>query len=381
MRILHIINDRNVGGAQSVLKSLIENWEFEEDEHLVLHLLNKNDQNNLIQINRGAFKDAGFQKGKFSLIPIINIFHAFIQFKPDIIQTWLYHSDLAGSMLPIIFWKTPIIWGIHHTTSDQSSVSISTWQIIRVLARISKYVPSKIICCTESAKRTHISLGYDAKKLVTINNGVDVSRFVPSFLGKQYIKEKHNLPKEKILIGMFARFHPQKDYSNLLSAAKILLQNEPDVHFILAGYLVDDKNESLTQEIKRLNIEKSIHLLGVQNDLEKLYPAMDIVTLTSAFGEALPVTICEAMSCGIPCVATDVGDVKMVIGDTGYVVQPGNSEELARAWKKVIKLSGEEYKILSEQSRNRIVELYNTKTMVQKYREVYLNEINKHVSK
>src|SRR5205085_5231832 len=78
--------------------------------------------------------------------------------------------------------------------------------------------------------------------------------------------------------------------------------------------------------------------LGDRRDLERLYLAFDIVTLSSAFGEALPMVLGEAMACGIPCVATDSGDASLVIEDTGVVVPPRDPAALAAGWQRLVAL-------------------------------------------
>jgi glycosyltransferase involved in cell wall biosynthesis len=106
-----------------------------------------------------------------------------------------------------------------------------------------------------------------------------------------------------------------------------------------------------------------------------LTAGMDMVTLSSSHGEALSMTIGEAMACGVPCVATDVGDTGILIGNTGRVVEPKNPQALADAWEYILNLSNKEYKELGSRARTRVVEFYNVKTMTGSYKAVY-REVN-----
>jgi glycosyltransferase involved in cell wall biosynthesis len=98
---------------------------------------------------------------------------------------------------------------------------------------------------------------------------------------------------------------------------------------------------------------------------------MDIVTSSSSYGEALPMTLCEAMSCGTPCVATSIGDTAVLIGDSGLIVEPRDPAALAEAWQTVLDLPAMKYGQLSTRARKRILEFYNRSRMVAEYKAIY----------
>ena len=102
-----------------------------------------------------------------------------------------------------------------------------------------------------------------------------------------------------------------------------------------------------------------------------LAAGLDIATLSASFGEALPQAIGEAMACGIPCVATDVGDIALLIGDAGIVVPAQKPHELANAWQSILELSVVEYDQLCDLSRDRILELYISTNMINEYKTIY----------
>jgi len=118
-------------------------------------------------------------------------------------------------------------------------------------------------------------------------------------------------------------------------------------------------------------VQDNVHLLGIRRDMPRLSAAMSLVTLSSFEGEALPVSLCEAMSCGVPCVATRVGDAAALIGDAGIVVEPRNPQQLADAWYRVLAWPESEYLQLSAKARERGVEDYNLSKTIDAYRQVY----------
>lgn len=140
------------------------------------------------------------------------------------------------------------------------------------------------------------------------------------------------LAPDRPVVGMLARFDPQKDHRTFIKAAGILLGHHPEVAFILAGEGISRENADLVGWLKAEGVGERFFLLGLRDDVARILNACDVVTLSSAFGEGFPNVIGEAMSCGIPCVVTDVGDAGRLVDDTGRVVAAGDPQSLAQAW-------------------------------------------------
>jgi glycosyltransferase involved in cell wall biosynthesis len=133
----------------------------------------------------------------------------------------------------------------------------------------------------------------------------------------------------------------------------------------------------LMNQIQEYDLEDHVHLLKRREDMPFLNAGVDIVSLSSAYGEALPLTLCEGMSCGTPCVATDIGDSRGILGDTGLIVEPENPAALAQAWQEMLALSDEEYRQCAQQARARIIQHYSLSRMVDQYKQVYTETINR----
>lgn len=371
LRILHIINTLSIGGAQSVLVQLLENWGDNSDQQMVISLRQREEFSGRIEALNIPVEHLNLQPGHIEPLIFMRLIRIIKAFKPDIVQTWLYHADLIGSLAAQLACRAPILWGVHHTLTDGQSVKASTWYVVKLLSLLSTVLPSHIICCSRSAYQTHAALGYAKNKMSVILNGVDTDRFHPDPSAREQLLKKLGLSRREKLIGMFARFHPQKDHETFILSAGVLLKTNPDVHFVLAGEGIDNTNGRINSWISRLNIQNNFHLLGSRQDMPCLNAGMDIVTLSSAYGEALPMTLCEAMACGTPCVATDVGDTAVLLGSAGRVVPPGDSQALANAWQAVLQLPDFEYNALSNQARHRILEDYNLVEMINSYKFTY----------
>src|SRR5262249_27075309 len=99
--------------------------------------------------------------------------------------------------------------------------------------------------------------------------------------------------------------------------------------------------------------------------------ALDVAVSSSAFGEGFPNVIGEAMSCGVPCVVTDVGDSSFVVGDTGQVVAPRDSEALANALRGMLEMRESQRREMGLSARRRIVEKYSLDAIVRQYESLY----------
>jgi len=172
------------------------------------------------------------------------------------------------------------------------------------------------------------------------------------------------------LIGLISRYHPSKGHQNFLRAAVQLVEDCPEVHFVLAGRGVDQHNKNLTKSIHELCLESRVHLLGERTDTPRVTAALDLA-VSSSFSEGFPNSIGEAMACGVPCVATDVGDSARIVEDTGAIVPPGDHRALAAAWKHLLEIGPEGRQELGAAARNRIKERFNLPAMVTQYEELY----------
>lgn len=371
MKILHVINTLAAGGAQSVLAQNLEHWPGAEDRQLVICLTERGPLSARIEAAGVQVVHLDVDASRLNPFKFLKLMAAIRSFRPDIVQTWLYHSDLFGGLATRLVSRAPIVWGLHHTLGDVRAVKKVTRRVVRRLARLSKSLPQHIICCADSAFETHVAEGYSARNMSVVYNGVDVERFQPNRAARVEVRDELGLAHDTRLIGMFARFDRQKDFATLAHAASRLAQRHPQVHFVLAGKDVDEHNTRLQGWLKEAGVQACMHLLGLRSDMPRLMAAMDVVTLSAAYGEALPMVLCEALACGVPCVATDVGDSAKVIGEIGRVVPRENPQALAQGWAEILELKNADYEILSRRARDHIVDAFNMTRTAESYHQIY----------
>ena len=114
-----------------------------------------------------------------------------------------------------------------------------------------------------------------------------------------------------------------------------------------------------------------VRVLGPRDDMARVYSALDITTLSSAFGEGCPNVLLEAMACGVPCVATDCGDSAAILGSTGGVVPTRNPDALAAAWERLISLGTDTRRSLGSRARDRVTRTYALPAIVSSYDALY----------
>jgi len=371
VKILHIITSLYAGGAQIMLYKLLANNDRMRLDSTVISLMDSAEMGEKIESLGVDVHSLGMKRGTVSLKKILYLTQLIRKINPDLIQTWMYHSDLLGSLAALLAAvRVPVIWGIHHSNLDPQYNDPTTLKVAKLCAHISRFMPARIISCSQAAKETHRQIGYYQEKMVVIPNGFDLCEFHPDQEAREVVRENLHINSETILIGMMARFDPQKDHKNFIQAASILLQEHQNVEFVLCGSGMDQQNAALMEWIREVDIEPKVHLLGHRKDVSRILAALDIATLSSC-GEAFPLVVGEAMACGIPCVVTDVGDSALLVGDTGIIVPPQNPLALAEGWSMLIDAGAEYRKKTGNDARARISSTFDIADIAVRYGEVY----------
>jgi glycosyltransferase involved in cell wall biosynthesis len=207
--------------------------------------------------------------------------------------------------------------------------------------------------------------------MIVIPNGFDLSAFMPNPAARASVCQELAIAPETLLIGLVGRFDAQKDHQTFIQAAARLLQQCPEVRFLICGDEITWENSTLADWIDAAGIRHHCHLLGRREDIPRLTAAFDIAVSSSSHGEGFSNVIGEAMACGVPCVVTDVGDAALIVGDTGRVVPPRNPETLASNWHALIALGAEGRERLGRAARDRIAANFNLPVIVAKYEKLY----------
>ena len=254
--------------------------------------------------------------------------------------------------------------------------------VARICANFSGWLPAAIICCSEQAARVHQGLGYQKSKFTVIPNGYDLSRFTVDESARNRLRAEWLITGKQILLGLVARWDSQKDHANLLRALAKLRAKDLNLQCVLVGTGVDPTNTPLVALIRELSLNDSVILAGARDDIPAVMNALDLHVLPSAYGEAFPNVVAEAMACGTPCVVTDVGDAALIVGDTGWVVPAQDAAALAHGIEVALAtLLAKGRASLGSACRWRIEQNFGLAKMVLKYSELWAVVSNSERSK
>ena len=214
-------------------------------------------------------------------------------------------------------------------------------------------------------------MGYAADRMLVIPNGFDLGAFRPDPAAGPTLRRELGIPAPAPLIGLVARFHPQKDHSTFFAAARRLHRTCPDAHFILCGDGITWENPELAAEADQAGLRGCCHLLGRRSDMSFIQAALDFASSSSSTGEGFPNVLGEAMASGVPCAVTNVGDSARIVGETGRIVPPGDPEALVRAWEDLLGLPPEARTALGVAARDRIARQYSLPAIAARYSALY----------
>jgi len=369
--VLHVITGLNAGGAERQLGLLLKEPAFHEGlRHCVVSMIDLGRYGQelrergvpvyCLEMRRGVPSPKGFWK-LWRLMRIET---------PAVVQTWLYHADLLGLAAARLSGSAKVVWNLRCSNMDTSRYSTLSRLIVGLLSRLSSW-PSLVLHNAQTGRTAHEALGYAPRGWRHMPNGFDLSAFSPDPQASAALKASLGLSPETLVVGMVARYDAMKDHATFIRAAGQLAATRDDVVFVLAGHGVDGSNAELAALIASCGLSGKVHLLGQRDDIQVITPGFDLAVLSSAFGEGFPNALGEALACGVPCVATDVGDSALVVGEQGRIVLPGNPDALAEAMAAVLALPVEARRHLGAEARRRMEEAFSMQAVAAQYAELY----------
>ena len=370
-KVMHIITTLGPAGAEIMLSNIISGMDRTRFENEVVSLTGILDLAEKMRGIGAGVRTLNMKRSAPNPLLVMRLAQWIRESKPDVIHTWMYHANLVGVLAARLAGNVPVVWGIHNSALDPRINKRRTMLVNRVCAFLSRRFPARIVCCSEASLRIHKSLHYAAEKMEVIPNGFDLEQAKPDPDARASVRQELGIPLDAPLIGIAARFHPQKDHRNFVRAAARLHKQMSDIHFLLCGLDITWQNSQLAGWIETAGIRDCCHLLGVRQDMTRLFAGMDIATTASLGGEAFPLVIGEAMACGAPCVVTDVGDCALIVGETGTVVAPGDPEALAEAWRNLIEAGPRVRHRLGIAARRRVQQHFALPVIVERYQTIY----------
>lgn len=286
--------------------------------------------------------------------------------KPDIVHT---HNVDAYEYGILAAWLAGVDKIIH--TSHGKSVKEDSFRKLRerlyhktISLFLNKYIAVSKDLAKYASKNWCIG-----KRIRVICNGIDTDKYKPVKTDKKFLYES-GVDKDDYLIGIIAGLRPVKNHACLIKAMKIVVQVIPNTKLLIIGD--GPEKDKIILQVYKSGLKNDVIFLGQRKDTIEIYNSLDVNVLCS-FSECFSMTLLEAMSCQVPCIATDVGGNKELIddGEDGFLIDIDH-KILA---EKIIDLLRDDAlrKNIGIKAREKIINEFDVKKMVKEYDEIYLN--------
>lgn len=358
LRVLHVITELGLGGAENMLTSLVLGSANAGMAPTVVSLVPGGENAARIRAAGIPVSDLGMQRGLPDPRAVRRLALAIRTARPQVIQSWMYHADLltlAARAVLLRGERPRLVWGVRCSDMDVSRYGPALRLVIAACARLSTR-PDAVLVNSHAGRAVHETLGYHPRRFEVVENGIDTERFRPDPAARVEVRQALGLAPDTVVLAHVARRDPMKDHESYLAA----LDRLPHIVGLAIGLGTDSLPE-------RPNLRR----LGARTDVPRLLAASDFIVSSSAFGEGFPNVLAEGMATGAPAIATDVGDAARIVGDTGLIVKPRDSEALARA---IAELTGEDANARAARrgrARARIESVYPLARAAESYAALY----------
>jgi len=367
-RVLNCITGLSIGGAEHMLARFAHSLTNTRFEARVLSLMSPGPVGKILEGHGVQVDTLRMKATRPSVMAFGRLRPAVRGSGCDIVHGWMYHGNMAASIGARFDRRQPVVWSIHHSVDNVLDEKPLTRLVIRALACMSSSTAAISYCSRISADQ-HESLGFDPERRVIIPNGVDCDEFRPRAEARARLTAAFGIPAGRMIIGNVARGHPMKHHEGFVRTLARLHQDGYDVHGLIIG---DGHQEGAARLMARaLGIDDRLSTPGPRADIAELLPGLDVFLLSSAWGEAFPLSVAETMASGVPVVVTDVGDCAWLVGCSDLVAKPKDSDGQAAIIRRVLDLSAADRKALGMAGRTRVTENFSIKQYTERHVQLY----------
>ncbi|MCM2314056.1 MAG: glycosyltransferase [Thermoanaerobaculia bacterium] len=275
-----------------------------------------------------------------------------------VIYSFLEVPNVVAAAGRVGLWRLPVVWGIRSSRMDLDRYGLLHRLIYFAQAPLSRSVDS-IIFNSEAGRRRARDLGIVASRNRVIPNGIDVERFRFDPRARASLRRSWGVRDDEPLAGIVARLDPVKNHELFVRASALVGAADARVRFVSIGGGDPERAAMLRELADARGLSSRMIWAGERLDLPSVYSALDLNVLSST-GEGFPNAIAESMACETPVVATDVGDAREIVGDTGRIVDASRPEALADAMLEMVRGGGAR----SATARERIASRYSIERMI-----------------
>lgn len=374
-KIIHLITGLAPNGAEGMLYKLVQAMDKDKFDVYVISMTDEAMYGDRIKQLGVPVYTLGMRKNPLSLLGALKQYHKLLKtIEPDLVQAWMYHANALSAVVAKCLPRQSyqLVWNVRHSPGDMSSEKRLTRWLIKLNSWLSTK-PQAIINNSQTSQQQHQALGFKAQRDVLIGNGFDVTACKPNPSQYYAFRSEYNLEPETQLIGNLARYHPMKNHRGLLALFKIIKQHcSQPIKLALGGLDVNESNQALKDDIRHFGLEDDCLLLDFV-DSQAIMPVFDLYISTSLWGEGFPNVLGEAMACGVPCAASDVGDCRYLLDGLGYVFPPdADNQTVSTECLKLLAMTEEQKHTM----RQFIIDHYAIDQIGKIYEKLYLKLTN-----
>jgi sugar transferase (PEP-CTERM/EpsH1 system associated) len=359
--VVYLIHRLRLGGLETVAVELANSLDPERFETSVISFATPDPRQHNLQTSRVRLVTFHKSDGNDPTV-IYHLYRVLRQLRPHIVQTHNWGTLLEG-VVAARCASVPVVVHAEHGT-----IQGGRWRLLtqRLLWR----AVHKVLCVSQAHRqRLAEAVDFPADDLLPILNGVDTATFTPRPADKETIRAELGLEVDPLYIGTVGNLRPVKNQALLLQAMQQVCARYSHARVVIIGD--GPLREPLGHLAETLGIDKQVHFLGARAEIPELLNAMDIFVLPS-LSEGLPMSVLEAMGCGLPVVATRVGGIPEVVvdGQTGLLVASEDAQQLAGALETLVQ-QADTRMTLGQQGRRRVVVHFSLQRMVREYQTLY----------
>jgi len=368
MRVTHLITTLAIGGAEQMLVKLLRAMGRSEFAPTVVTLVNDGALIEVIRDMGIEVRSLDLRRGEVSPRALRRLITILRASRPDVLQSWMYHANVAASMArPWLPRRTGIVWNIRQSLYDISKERLLTQAVIRS-GRVLAPHADALVNNSRVSREQHATIGYVNTRSLVIPNGFEIDSFRPDAAARDAFRAELGVGHDAVVVGIVARVHPSKDHALFFRAAEIAAARDRRLVFVCAGRGTD--THSRCREALRGPLRGRVRLLGERVDVPRVMAGLDIL-VSSSNTEGCPNAVGEGMACGLPVIGTDIGDTRDVIGDAGRIVPRGDAARLAAEIDAIAAIGRPGRAAIGEAARERIRTTYSIESVAARYRELY----------
>jgi glycosyltransferase involved in cell wall biosynthesis len=329
MKIVFVTRSLEFGGAERQLAALAEGLQRHGHDVTILSLYSQVPLAEGLK-ESGVTVDIVGKQGRWDVLSFASrLMRRIRAHGPDVIHSYMPGANLICAVLRPFLPRVPLVWGVRSSDVDLRKFEWLTGLFYRAEPILS-FVPDLIITNSQAGLEHAAEQGYPSPKMAVVPNGCDVERFTHDENARQRVRTEWNVAQRTPLVGLVARLDPFKDHPMFLEAAAAVIRTRPDARFVCVGDDPAGLRSGLESLASRLGIEHAVRFEPARSDIRDVYSALDVLC-SSSTTEGFPNVLAEAMACETPCVATDAGDSRHIVGDTGIIVARRDAAAMARA--------------------------------------------------